>query len=87
MVFIRPTILRSRADNAALTARRYGYIRDFQAQRNPDQEPAIDALVRDYLGTVPPAPSAPTAADVTIAPAPPVPVDIPPSTAADGEQP
>ncbi|MGV1682035.1 type II secretion system secretin GspD [Sphingopyxis sp. NJF-3] len=87
MVFIRPTILRNREDNAALTARRYGYIRDFQAQRNPDREPAIDALVRDYLGTVPPAPSAPTAADVTIAPAPPVPVDIPPSTAADGEQP
>lgn len=87
MVFIRPTILRNREDNAALTARRYGYIRDFQAQRNPDREPAIDTLVRDYLGTVPPAPSAPTAADVTIAPAPPVPVDIPPSTAADGEQP
>ena len=87
MVFIRPTILRNREDNAALTARRYGYIRDFQAQRNPDREPAIDALVRDYLGTVPPAPSAPTAADVTIAPAPPVPVDIPPSTAADGGQP
>lgn len=86
MVFIRPTILRSRADNAALTARRYGYIRNFQLQRNPDQEPAIDALVRDYLGTVPPAPSAPTAADVTVSPAPPAPVDIPPSTP-QGEQP
>ncbi|ALC10936.1 type II secretion system secretin GspD [Sphingopyxis sp. 113P3] len=87
MVFIRPTILRNRADNAALTARRYGYIRDFQLQRNPDREPAIDALVRDYLGTVPPAPSAPSAADVTIAPAAPLPVDIPPSAGAEGEQP
>jgi len=80
MVFIRPTILRSREDNAALTARRYGYIRNFQLQRNPDQEPAIDTLVRDYLGTVPPAPSAATAADVTVTPATPEPVDIPPST-------
>ncbi|MBB5705944.1 type II secretion system secretin GspD [Sphingopyxis panaciterrulae] len=87
MVFIRPTILRNRADNTALTARRYGYIRNFQLQRNPDQEPAIDALVRDYLGTVPPALTAPTPADVTVAPAPPAPVAIPPSTAADGEQP
>ncbi len=84
MVFIRPTILRNRGDNAALTARRYGYIRDFQLQRNPDQEPAIDALVRDYLGVVPPAPSAPSDGDVTIAPRQPVSVDIPPSTHAEG---
>ncbi len=68
MVFIRPTILKSREDNAALTARRYGYIRDFQLQRNPGEEPAIDTLVRDYLGTVPPAPSEPSAADVTVGP-------------------
>ncbi|MBJ7501939.1 MAG: type II secretion system secretin GspD [Sphingopyxis sp.] len=68
MVFIRPTILRNREDNAALTARRYGYIRDFQLQRNPDQEPAIDTLVRDYLGAVPPVPSASTPADVTVGP-------------------
>ena len=66
MVFIRPTILRNREDNAALTARRYGYIRNFQLQRNPDVEPAIDTLVRDYMGTTPPSP--PTAADVTIGP-------------------
>ncbi|WP_432768170.1 MAG: type II secretion system secretin GspD [Sphingopyxis sp.] len=72
MVFIRPTILRSREDNAALTARRYGYIRDFQLQRNPDVEPAIDTLVRDYLGAVPPVPSAPSAADITVGP-----VDLP----------
>lgn len=61
MVFIRPTILRSREDNRALTARRYNYVRDFQRLRDPESEPAIDALVRDYLGTVPPvaAPAAP----------------------------
>src|SRR3546814_20797730 len=88
MVFIRSTILKSREDNAALTARRYGYIRDFQLQRNPDQEPAIDALVRDYMGATPPSP--PTPADVTVGPvhlpAPPgeggrrTPTDAPPAT-------
>ena len=88
MVFIRPTILKDREDNAALTARRYGYIRDFQLQRNPDQEPAIDALVRDYMGTTPPSP--PTAADVTVGPVnlpalrgeggSVTPTDVPPST-------
>ena len=72
MVFIRPTILRNREDNAALTARRYGYIRDFQLRRNPDEEPAIDTLVRDYLGAVPPVPTAATAADITVGP-----VDLP----------
>ncbi|MGQ3100156.1 MAG: type II secretion system secretin GspD [Sphingopyxis solisilvae] len=79
MVFIRPTILRNREDNAALTARRYGYIRDFQLQRNPDEEPAIDTLVRDYLGAVPPVPTEPTAADITVGP-----VNLPELRGADG---
>jgi general secretion pathway protein D len=79
MVFIRPTILRNREDNAALTARRYGYIRDFQLQRNPDEEPAIDTLVRDYLGAVPPVPTAATAADITVGP-----VNLPELRGADG---
>jgi len=70
MVFIRPTILRSREDNAALTARRYGYVRDVQLRRNPNEEPAIDTLVRDYMGTTPPAPPSPT--DVTVGP-----IDLP----------
>lgn len=92
MVFIRPTILRNRADNAALTARRYGYIRDFQAQRNPDVEPAIDTLVRDYLGAVPPVPTAPMAQDVIADPAQPmlrrvdgeiIPIAVPPSYPAE----
>lgn len=80
MVFIRPTVLRNREDNAALTARRYGYIRDFQQQRNPDEEPAIDALVRDYMGTVPPVPTIPSAADVTVGP-----VNLPELRGPDGK--
>ncbi|WP_428630621.1 type II secretion system secretin GspD [Sphingopyxis sp.] len=79
MVFIRPTILRNREDNAALTARRYGYIRDFQLRRNPDEEPAIDTLVRDYLGAVPPVPTEATAADITVGP-----VNLPELRGADG---
>ncbi|HEY9092095.1 type II secretion system secretin GspD [Parasphingorhabdus sp.] len=54
MVFIRPKILRSRSDAAAYSARRYGYIRERQLLRNPDVEPSLDALVRDYMGAVPP---------------------------------
>ena len=54
MVFIRPTILRNRADGDAVTARRYGYIRDMQLARNPDREPSIDELLRDYMGAVAP---------------------------------
>lgn len=54
MVFIRPSILRDARDNDALTARRYGYIRNEQLRRNPDAEPEIDLLVRDYLGIQPP---------------------------------
>ncbi len=88
MVFIRPTILRSRADNAALTARRFDAVRQAQARRNPDEEPAIDVLVRDYLGTTPPPPPPIGADDAVITPAGPlarrpdgtlVPVEVPPS--------
>ncbi len=55
MVFIRPTVLRTRADGDRMTARRYDYVRDMQLARNPDIEPSIDELLRDYMGTVPPA--------------------------------
>lgn len=54
MVFIRPTILRSRQDGDRLTARRYDYVRDMQRVRNPDMEPSIDELLRDYMGATPP---------------------------------
>jgi general secretion pathway protein D len=91
MVFIRPTILRDRADNAELTARRFGYLRAEQLARNPEAEPEIDLLVRDYLGATPPG-IAPRGDDVIISAAPisdlrapDAPVegaDIPPSSAA-----
>lgn len=62
MVFIRPTILRSAEDARAVSAQRYGYIRDRQAQFHPNEEPTIDELVRDYLGAAPPqAPELPAA--------------------------
>ncbi len=80
MVFIRPTILRDRADNDAMTARRYTQIRDAQALRNPDSEAELDVLVRDYLGAVPPA-IAPRADDVEFAPGAVQPVPLPPSAA------
>ncbi|QTD57873.1 type II secretion system secretin GspD [Parasphingorhabdus cellanae] len=54
MVFIRPKILRSRADARAFSARRYGYIRGRQLRRDPELEPSLDVLVRDYMGAVPP---------------------------------
>jgi len=54
MVFIRPTILRSAQDSAALAARRFDTVRAAQRQIDPDGEAAIDALVRDYLGATPP---------------------------------
>jgi general secretion pathway protein D len=55
MVFIRPTILRSAEDARAMSARRYDYVRGRQLIANPEHEPSLDELVRDYMGTVPPA--------------------------------
>jgi general secretion pathway protein D len=60
MVFLRPTILRGPEDAQRATAGRYGYIRDRQL-RDGQAEAALDALVRDYLRTVPPAMPAPLA--------------------------
>jgi general secretion pathway protein D len=54
MVFIRPTILRSAQDARAMSGRRYNYARGQQLLANPNREPSLDELVRDYLGTVPP---------------------------------
>jgi general secretion pathway protein D len=55
MVFIRPTILRTAEDAQEMTARRYDYVRGHQLIVNPNREPTLDELVRDYMGTVPPA--------------------------------
>ena len=54
MVFIRPTILRSAADARAMTDRRYGYVRARQYLQNPQAEPSLDELVREYMGATPP---------------------------------
>ncbi len=54
VVFIRPTIVNSRAESDAITMRRYGYFRAGQVANNPDAEPSIDALLRDYMGMQPP---------------------------------
>ena len=67
MVFIRPTILRSKEDAQKLTQQRYGYVRGMQLARNPDAEPGIDELVRDYMGATPPAPMQP--GDAVVEPA------------------
>lgn len=53
MVFIRPTIINSAADAQALTAPRYGYIRDLEAARSADGFSNLDALVRDYMQAAP----------------------------------
>ena len=65
MVFIRPTILSTADDRRAVTERRYGYVRAQQYLNNPDVEPSIDTLVRQYIGITPPgaAPSVPPPID------------------------
>ncbi len=63
MVFIRPTILRTQADAAALAAQRYGYIRGAQIAADPNAEPSIDELLRDYMGIEPPVVAPPPASN------------------------
>lgn len=58
MIFIRPTVLRTPEDSRKVTERRYGYLRLQQAGQNPDAEPSIDQLVRDYMGAAAPLPPA-----------------------------
>ena len=53
MVFIRPTIVRSPMEAQRIAAPRYEYMRNSEV-RDPGQEAALDALVRDYLRTNPP---------------------------------
>lgn len=72
MVFIRPTILRSRQDSLRLTEQRYGYLRAQQMLGFPDREPSLDTLIRDYMDGIPPGatplPPDPTANAVIVAP-------------------
>ena len=64
MIFVRPTILRTAEDSRRLTEQRYGYVRLQEGLQKPDEEPSIDQLVRDYLGTAPPIPSAPVPGNI-----------------------
>ncbi len=77
MVFIRPTIMRNADDTRAMTARRYDTIRNQQLIGNPNVEPSIDQLVRDYMGTVPPRVVPQQPSDLVIAPVPIPPSEVP----------
>jgi general secretion pathway protein D len=68
MVFIRPTVVRTAGDAQAIAAKRYNYMRGAQLQRNPDEEPSLDALVRDYMGTTPPVAPPPQAQQPALPP-------------------
>ncbi|MFN3353750.1 MAG: type II secretion system secretin GspD, partial [Brevundimonas sp.] len=59
VIFIRPTILRSPADARRVSANRYDYVRGQQLAIDPEAEPSIDAMLRDYIRTQPPAAPAP----------------------------
>jgi general secretion pathway protein D len=75
MVFIRPTILRTAEDAKAYAERRYGYVRSQQLLGNPDVEPSIDELMRDYMGAPLPGPA--IAPQVVPGEAPPPPQIVP----------
>jgi general secretion pathway protein D len=68
MVFIRPTILRTAQDAQAIAARRYNYVRAAQVEFNPKAEPALDSIVRDYLGANIPVAPPPGPGDQVILP-------------------
>jgi len=77
MVFIRPTILRTAEDAQEMSARRYNYVRGHQLIVNPNREPTLDELIRDYLGTTPPTTAGgPQPQDQVVTPVP-----LPPSAA------
>lgn len=75
MIFIRPRIIRSAADAQAVTAPRYDFIRSDPALVDRTGANALDALVQDYLRTLPPVvppPSAsPAATPIAAQPLPP----------------
>ncbi|GLK50305.1 type II secretion system protein GspD [Brevundimonas intermedia] len=64
MVFLRPTIVRTREEAQGLAADRWGYMRDQQQAVQPDREPSLDALVRDYMRTQ--APAAPATGEAMV---------------------
>jgi general secretion pathway protein D len=54
MVFIKPTIVRDRADSEALTARNYRYIRAEALLREDEDAASLDRFIQDVLGSEPP---------------------------------
>lgn len=59
MVFIRPTIVRTAGDAQQLSADRWGYMRGEQLRVRPGEESSLDAMLRDYIRTQPPAAPSP----------------------------
>jgi general secretion pathway protein D len=55
MVFIRPTIIRTPGEAQAATAPRYDYIRAEQVRNDRAGRSSLDEVVRDFMGTMPPA--------------------------------
>ncbi|WP_308912000.1 type II secretion system secretin GspD [Pseudokordiimonas caeni] len=51
MVFLRPTIVRSASDLAAVTNRKYGLMRDQQVSRSKTGESSLDAMMQDVIGS------------------------------------
>lgn len=66
MIFIRPTIVRTPAEAARLSAERWDYMRQRQRLADPLVEPSLDQMVREYFGAVPPLP--PVQGEVTALP-------------------
>ena len=72
MIFIRPRIIRDAADAQAASGPRYDYLRKEAGLVGQDGGNALDAVMRDYLRTLPPggpASAPPTDAGQTAAPA------------------
>ncbi len=75
MVFIRPTIVKSAEDAQGIAADRYAYFRSAEKVQGYGESDSLDALVRDYLRTAPPArpASAPNPASAPTSPPAPAP--------------
>ena len=54
MVFIKPTIVRSRDDARTVTSRNYRYIRAEEMLRGDTESSSLDAFVSSVIGTLPP---------------------------------
>jgi general secretion pathway protein D len=69
MVFIRPSIIRNAEEMRELAARRFDSVRGDQERFDASGEPALDALVTDYMGTSLPVAAEPKVGDVVVGPA------------------